>query len=101
VYALKQNSSFLKNRYKVEIRSTFGGQVLETKYPRYNTEIFKLYRSYVVDSDESIFKRSAFIQGWAKPAFGLLLVFFVLAYTLTHLNQNYFFSAISHSQSQR
>jgi zona occludens toxin (predicted ATPase) len=97
VYALKQNSSLLKDRYKLEIRANFGGQVLETKFPKYNKEIFKLYRSFIFD-DESVFKRSALLQGWAKPAFGVLLVLFVLGYTLTHIHQNYFFSSITQSQ---
>jgi zona occludens toxin (predicted ATPase) len=100
VYTLKQNSSLLKGRYKIEIRSTFGGQVLETKFPKYDTSIFKLYRSYLTDDDESVFKRSALVQGWAKPAFAVLLVLFFLGYTITHIKQNYFFDAINQSKKQ-
>jgi zona occludens toxin (predicted ATPase) len=100
VYNLKQNSTLLKGRYKLEVRSTFGGQILETKFPKYNVEIFKLYRSFVVDTDESVFKRSLLMQGWAKPAFGILLVLVLLGYTLTHVQQNYFLNAVTQSKKQ-
>ncbi|MBX0311704.1 MAG: zonular occludens toxin domain-containing protein [Sulfurihydrogenibium sp.] len=102
VYSLKQNSSLLKGRYKLEIRATYNGQILETKFPRYNQDIFKLYRSFVVDSDDSVFKRSALMQGWTKPAFAIILVLFLLGYAITHIKQNYFFSAIeTKAQTQK
>lgn len=92
LYSLKQNSSFLKDRYKVQVRANFGGAILQTKYPKFDKKIFTLYRSYISDSDEGIFKRSLLMQGWAKPAFGLALIFIVLIYTITHISNNYLLS---------
>lgn len=82
VYNLKQNSRLFTNSFRVEVRPSFTGWVTEKRILKFDKKIFSLYRSFVGDTDEGVYKRSIFPAGFGKPLVGLVLVivafFFVL-----------------------
>jgi len=84
VEGLKNVSSLMKNKYKIYVSNSLNSQPLEERFRTYNKDIFKLYKSYVADKDDPVFKRKNLVKGFAVPAFGFITVILLLLYTVTH-----------------
>lgn len=82
VYNLKQNSSLMKNSFILEYYSIYKGMRLQKRIRKFDPKIFALYRSFISDTDEGVFKRGLLLEGWGKVAFGLALVFISFIFVL-------------------
>lgn len=90
LHTLKNTTRLFSNYFRYDVRNSLYGQVLQTRIKKYDKNIFRLYRSFVAD-DESIISRPFLIKGYAKPLFALLLVSFLLFYSVKNIHKNYFF----------